>query len=175
MSAHAGTSSFSRALESSLRQRGLLAESALRHGGTMVATSRTVFAVAEQAPAAPAAPRWQWSQTVVGGFCMRLWARWQARQGAVQRAKRLRLVETVNLGEKRFAAILEVQGRQFLVGGGTAGVSLLAQLDEAAQPEAPPKRKRRSSKSAEASAASLVPPAGVDARLERVAQSKEQW
>jgi flagellar biosynthesis protein FliO len=44
--------------------------------------------------------------------------------------KQLRVVETVSLGEKRFAAILHADGRRFLIGGGTAGVSLLAQLDE---------------------------------------------
>jgi hypothetical protein len=44
--------------------------------------------------------------------------------------KQLRLVETISLGEKRFAAILYADGRRFLVGGGTAGVSLLAPLDE---------------------------------------------
>ena len=49
--------------------------------------------------------------------------------GAVP-TKQLRLVETISLGEKRFAAILYVEGRRYLVGGGTAGVSLLAPLDE---------------------------------------------
>ena len=44
--------------------------------------------------------------------------------------KQLRVVETISLGEKRFAAILYADGRRFLVGGGTAGVSLLAPLDE---------------------------------------------
>ena len=44
----------------------------------------------------------------------------------------LRLAETVSLGEKRFVAIIHVEGRKFLIGGGTAGVSLLTQLDETA-------------------------------------------
>jgi hypothetical protein len=43
--------------------------------------------------------------------------------------KQLRVVETISLGEKRFAAILYADGRRFLVGGGTAGVSLLAPLE----------------------------------------------
>jgi hypothetical protein len=42
--------------------------------------------------------------------------------------KRLRVAETVSLGEKRFVSIVCVEGREFLVGGGTSGVSLLAQL-----------------------------------------------
>jgi len=44
-------------------------------------------------------------------------------------AKRLRVCETTSLGEKRFVAIVQVDGRQFLVGGGQSGVSLLAALD----------------------------------------------
>jgi flagellar biogenesis protein FliO len=41
----------------------------------------------------------------------------------------MRLQETVSLGEKRIVALLEIDGRRFLVGGGSSGVSLLAQLD----------------------------------------------
>ena len=47
-------------------------------------------------------------------------------------SQNLRLAETVSLGEKRFVAIIHVEGRKFLIGGGTAGVSLLTQLDETA-------------------------------------------
>ena len=46
-----------------------------------------------------------------------------------RQAKRLRLTETVSLGEKRFVAILQVDGSSFLIGGGSAGVSLLKQLE----------------------------------------------
>jgi flagellar biogenesis protein FliO len=49
--------------------------------------------------------------------------------------KRLRVHETVSLGEKRFAALLSVDGREFLIGGGSGGVSLLAQLGTALEPE----------------------------------------
>jgi hypothetical protein len=44
--------------------------------------------------------------------------------------KQLRVEDTVSLGEKRFVAILHAEGRKFLIGGGTEGVSLLKQLDE---------------------------------------------
>lgn len=44
--------------------------------------------------------------------------------------KQLQLLETVSLGEKRFVAIINADGRKFLVGGGTSGVALLAQLDK---------------------------------------------
>jgi hypothetical protein len=56
---------------------------------------------------------------------------WFRASGA--RQNQLRLAETVSLGEKRFVAIIQVEGRKFLIGGGTAGVSLLTQLDETAQ------------------------------------------
>jgi hypothetical protein len=36
--------------------------------------------------------------------------------------------ETISLGEKRFVAIVAVEGREFLIGGGVSGMSLLAQL-----------------------------------------------
>jgi hypothetical protein len=45
-------------------------------------------------------------------------------------AKRLRLSETLPLGEKRFVALVSVEGREFLIGGGASGVSMLAQLDK---------------------------------------------
>ena len=47
-----------------------------------------------------------------------------------QQNRRLQVVETVALGEKRFVAIVRVREAEFLVGGGSAGVSLLARLDE---------------------------------------------
>jgi flagellar biogenesis protein FliO len=45
--------------------------------------------------------------------------------------KRMRLCETVPLGEKRFVAIAQVDGKQFLVGAAPNGISLLAELDVA--------------------------------------------
>ncbi len=44
--------------------------------------------------------------------------------------KQLNVLETVSLGEKRFAAILQADGRRYLIGGGTTNVTLLAELDE---------------------------------------------
>jgi len=45
--------------------------------------------------------------------------------------KKLRVTESISLGEKRFVAILHVEGRKFLIGGGSTGVSLLSALDPA--------------------------------------------
>lgn len=44
--------------------------------------------------------------------------------------KQLQVIETVQLGEKRFVAILQAEGRKYLIGGGTQGVSLLTTLDD---------------------------------------------
>jgi len=44
--------------------------------------------------------------------------------------RRLRLCESLALGEKRFVAVIEFETERFLVGGGTASVNLLARLGE---------------------------------------------
>jgi len=46
-----------------------------------------------------------------------------------QARKRLRVCETVSLGEKRFVAVVEVDGEQFLVGGASGSVATLARLE----------------------------------------------
>ena len=66
---------------------------------------------------------WQWLQN-------------QGRLKVLQgKHRRLRVSETVSLGEKRFVSIVEVDGTSFLIGGGTAGVSLLTQLENKAGPQ----------------------------------------
>ncbi len=45
--------------------------------------------------------------------------------------KQLRVSESLSLGEKRFVAILHVEGRKLLIGGGASGVSLLTTLEPA--------------------------------------------
>ena len=44
------------------------------------------------------------------------------------RGRRLRVTDTVSLGEKRFVSIVEVDGARFLIGGAVGSVSLLAAL-----------------------------------------------
>ena len=53
--------------------------------------------------------------------------RWQA-QRARRRAGRLRLVDSLALGERRFAGILEIEGRRFLIGTTPQAVTLLGEL-----------------------------------------------
>jgi hypothetical protein len=60
----------------------------------------------------------------------RAWT-WLQSKYALTATRRLRVAETVSLGEKRFVALVCVEGREFLVGGGASGVSLLAQLGAA--------------------------------------------
>jgi flagellar biogenesis protein FliO len=59
----------------------------------------------------------------------RVWKRIRAQQIARSKSKRLQVAETVSLGEKRFVAVIKVDGREFLIGGGATSVALLAQLD----------------------------------------------
>jgi hypothetical protein len=56
-------------------------------------------------------------------------------RGGAAAEKRLRLAETVALGEKRFVAIIDADGRKYLIGGGTSGVALLAPLDDSTKAE----------------------------------------
>ena len=51
-------------------------------------------------------------------------------RGGIANEKKLRVIETVPLGEKRMVAIVEAEGRRFLVGCGSNGVSLLTSLKE---------------------------------------------
>jgi flagellar biogenesis protein FliO len=63
------------------------------------------------------------------GLFSRAWGWLQARQVARSSSRRLRVAETVSLGEKRFVAVVQVDGRHFLVAGGPTNIVLLAQLD----------------------------------------------
>jgi flagellar biogenesis protein FliO len=63
------------------------------------------------------------------GKISRLWKYIRAQQVVRSNSKRLQLAETISLGEKRFVAVIRVDGREFLVGGGATSVTLLTQLD----------------------------------------------
>ena len=57
--------------------------------------------------------------------------KWLANKRSLQLAsKRLRVAETIQLGEKRFVSILHVDGAQYLIGGSAGNVQLLAVLDK---------------------------------------------
>jgi flagellar biogenesis protein FliO len=63
------------------------------------------------------------------GLLSRVWGWLHARQVARSGTRRLRVAETVSLGEKRFVAVVQVDGRHFLLAGGPTNIVLLAQLD----------------------------------------------
>lgn len=82
--------------------------------------------------------------------------KWVVRQQQSRsHARRLRLEETISLGQKRFLALVQIDGQRLLVGGGATEVTLLANLgaaepfsallkETAAAPFAtPPRRTRR--------------------------------
>src|SRR5581483_10243998 len=78
---------------------------------------------------APAAlPRLCWWERCLAG-----WRRWAVHLNLLERrpARRLRLCETVSLGEKRFVAVLRFERHQFLVGGTANSIALLARLGQA--------------------------------------------
>ena len=57
--------------------------------------------------------------------------KWIQQKGAQKfSSRRMRVAETVALGEKRFVTILQVDGTQLLIGSAAGQVSLLAILDE---------------------------------------------
>jgi flagellar biogenesis protein FliO len=53
---------------------------------------------------------------------------WLRTQKLSRPTRKLRVCETVSLGEKRFAAVLEYGGQKFLVGGAAQSVQLLTEL-----------------------------------------------
>lgn len=64
----------------------------------------------------------------------RLW-RWPL--AGPRRARGLRLVESLSLGERRFVAVIEAEGQRLLIGATTQSVTLLAQLEPALSSAAP--------------------------------------
>ena len=54
---------------------------------------------------------------------------WLKKQYPAIQEKRLRVAENIPLGEKRFVALITVDGREFLIGGGASSISLLSQWE----------------------------------------------
>jgi flagellar biogenesis protein FliO len=63
------------------------------------------------------------------GLLSRAWGWLQARHVVRSGSRRLHVAEIVSLGEKRFVAVVQVDGRHFLLAGGPTNIVLLAQLD----------------------------------------------
>jgi flagellar biosynthesis protein FliO len=84
---------------------------------------------------------WQWLRSdgaarwfgrlrvYVKARCQTHWkGHWKAPWAARRRVGRLRLVDSLGLGERRSVAVLEVEGRRFLVGTTPQAVTLLGEL-----------------------------------------------
>ena len=67
------------------------------------------------------------SQNAVG-LLSRAWRWIQSRRRSRSSTRRLQVEASVSLGEKRFVAVIQVDGLQFLIGGGASNVTLLAEL-----------------------------------------------
>ncbi len=70
----------------------------------------------------------------VAAWTVALKTLWQWVQRAVKprRVPRLRVCETLSLGERRFLAVIEFDRQEFLVGGSGNSLELLARLREGA-------------------------------------------
>jgi flagellar biogenesis protein FliO len=63
------------------------------------------------------------------GLQVRQMGQWAQRALRTRRPKRLRVRETLSLGEKRFVAVIEYEGQELLVGGSGSSFALLARLE----------------------------------------------
>jgi hypothetical protein len=113
-------------------------ENQLRHAGSAelsevreMRATRLIPVDRMPAPApVPAPPQDQSMRLQNGSGLLSRALNWiRTRQSGRSRGKRLHVGATVSLGEKRFVAVIQVDGQQFLVGGGATNVTLLAQLN----------------------------------------------
>ncbi len=74
-----------------------------------------------------------WS--TVGSMFTVLATRVRKRLDRRRSARRLRLSETLSLGEKRFLAVVQFQQQEFLVGGTGNSIALLAKLNGPVEPD----------------------------------------
>jgi hypothetical protein len=78
----------------------------------------------------------------------RVWS-WLKKQVPAAQGKRMHLAENIALGEKRFVALVVVDGWEFLIGGGASSVSLLSQWESATNSQAAEKSPFRFRESSE--------------------------
>ena len=96
---------------------------------TAIVKATPVKAAPDKAAAIPATVANQPITDLVAGVT-RLWDWLQSKRQSQLSAKRLRVRETVSLGDKRFVALIEADGRHFLIGGASNQVSMLANLND---------------------------------------------
>jgi hypothetical protein len=104
--------------ESELSQIALAANAILAPAASSKTSSEVVNASAPNENRVPTSFSW----------LERAWD-WARKQLESQKAKkRLRVCESVSLGEKRFVAVVEINGQEFLVGGASSSMATLAHL-----------------------------------------------
>lgn len=96
----------------------------LRMGGSAALVEP---APAEQVVALPQVEEQKQPKPAQPGMLLRAWS-WLQKNNKFAAVKQLRVSETVSLGEKRFVALVDIDGQKFLIGGGASGVSLLTSL-----------------------------------------------
>jgi len=67
-------------------------------------------------------------------------AQWARHVVKARKSRRLRVCETLSLGERRFLAVIEFDHQEFLVGGSGNSLELLARLHEGMVIAEPPLR-----------------------------------
>jgi len=63
-----------------------------------------------------------------GSFWSRNWRRLLSLARGTRPVKRLRLSETLQLGERRFLAVVEFERQRFLIGGTANSIAMLSEL-----------------------------------------------
>ncbi len=115
------------------------------------------------------------------GLLSRIWGWFKARQLAHSSDRRLRVAASASLGEKRFVALIQIDDQQFLVGGGSTNVVLLAQVNAKEQfgvmvkehMSAPkPRPAKRATKNAVKPALKPVIRAASEARIQEARQAR---
>ena len=93
------------------------------------AIARNRFALAGAGTATATTPVMQPQLKQLGARLHSAW-KWMDQSYTRQRlSTRLKVAETVSLGEKRLVSILQVDGAQFLIGGTANSISLLATIE----------------------------------------------
>jgi flagellar biogenesis protein FliO len=67
---------------------------------------------------------------VAGAIALKNLWQWIRRAAKARKVRRLRVCESLSLGDRRFLAIIEFNRQEFLVGGSGNSLTLLARLHE---------------------------------------------
>ena len=114
-------------------------------------SSLSIFAAEAQPGSSAARRRFQVLARHTAALLSKVRSWITALQESRTNSRKLRLEETVSLGQKRFIALVEVNGKHLLIGGGAQEVRLLADLGTAKKRGAASARRRSRNGSIDAS------------------------